>query len=49
MFIVLNCNELAGISDFDEKSDQVVPATRWQACVCQSRKSFGGKKKQPRR
>jgi len=30
MFIVLNCNELAGISDFGEKSDQVVPATRWQ-------------------
>jgi hypothetical protein len=30
MFIVLNCNELAGISDFGEKSVQVVPATRWQ-------------------
>jgi hypothetical protein len=30
MFIVLNCNELAGISDFGEKSAQVVSATRWQ-------------------
>jgi hypothetical protein len=30
MFIVLNCNELAGISDFGEKSAQVVSAIRWQ-------------------
>jgi hypothetical protein len=30
MFIVLNCNELAGISDFDEKKAKVVLASCWQ-------------------
>jgi hypothetical protein len=33
LFIVLNCNELAGISDFGEKSDQVARTTRWQTAL----------------
>jgi hypothetical protein len=47
MFIVLNCNELAGISDFGEKSVQVVPARGWQIPVGQRRKCFGRKRNNP--